>query len=402
MRRDRLIAIVSSVGAAALLLAAAAGLWQAALGQAGRPFSTPIGLVADPSVAPASPAELPAPGEPADGTVRLGFVGDIMQHRAQRNADFAASYAAVAPLLRNLDFVVGNLEFPVDASRPVGPPPRSVRFNGSPAHLDALARAGFDALVTANNHSADQGAAGLQATRAALAARGLIPLGSAERLAELAPRVVRVGDIAVGFVAYTMAPNAYIGADGRTPDWPDRALPVAELYFAGWQGAYRQEGLDWFAAHRTAAEAHGAQFLVAFVHWGEEWHFQPTPDQRRAARDMIDAGFDLVIGSHAHVLNGPEIYRGRLIAYSMGNFVADFAPLEARTTALLELSLARARDGTAALTGFCYRPLLIDRDGHRVIPLRPGLPGDRAQALALARRVLGDGVRPIGSPCSQR
>jgi poly-gamma-glutamate synthesis protein (capsule biosynthesis protein) len=72
-----------------------------------------------------------------------------------------------------------------------------------------------------------------------------------------------------------------------------------------------------------AARAAGADVVIPFMHWGWERETEPTARQRQLARTMIDAGADIVVGSHPHVTQGTETYRGRPIIYSLGNFVFD-------------------------------------------------------------------------------
>ena len=128
------------------------------------PFSTPMNFVLRDDERRDGPSSLDAGRTPGEVILRLAFAGDIMQHRQQAHDDFGASYEQLAPMLAAADIAAGNLEFPVDTTRPVGPPPSSVQFNGSPGHVAALAAAGFDVLSTANNHCFDQGLAGLVRT----------------------------------------------------------------------------------------------------------------------------------------------------------------------------------------------------------------------------------------------
>lgn len=353
------------------------------------PHSTPIELRERPLELATPPASLSAPPEHAPA-VRLGFVGDIMQHRAQAGDDFDASYAEIAPLLRRFDRTIGNLEFPVHPGRPVGPPPASVRFNGSGAHLDALAGAGFDILSTANNHAFDQGLEGARATLDELAARGLVAVGTGSAAAL---RIVEVEGVRIAFAAYTDPPNSYPDDDGEI-QWWSRDWPINALNFRDWTGAHRRQGRRLFARHIADAAADGAGIEIALVHWGEEWVLEPSPDQRRAARDMIDAGFDLVVGSHAHVINGVELYEGRVIAYSLGNFISDFVPTEVRTGAVLEVDLARDPGDGSPIAGFRVYPALTRRDGHVVVPLTGEETGEAADAWAFARRLLGPALTP--------
>lgn len=378
-------------GTAVGLFLGVAGLWTLALAPQ-PPASSPIHLVADFMPVPATPEALEPTGAGAPVVARLLFAGDIMQHRAQGGDDFHRSYARVAPLIGRADLAIGNLEFPVDTTAPVGPPPGSTRFNGSPAHLDALRDAGFDLLGTANNHVWDQGSSGVVGTVAQLERRGLVPLGTARTREELdrTPIVAQVPGAKVAFRAYTMLPNVQSDSAGN-PLWPPADLPVFVLDFAQWRDEYRAQGLALFREHVAQARAAGADLVVAFVHWGKEWYLRPTEDQRSAAHDLIDAGFDLVVGAHSHVINGPEVYRGRLIAYSLGNLVSDFRTLETRTGALLAVDLARRPDGKGvAVSGFRYLPVVVHPEqGHQVVPAVPGSAGVDHQAWSFARSILG-------------
>ncbi|MDJ0947020.1 MAG: CapA family protein [Kiloniellales bacterium] len=374
------------LGAGLLLALALIWLWYSLSVEARRPASTDIVLVEEAAPPAAGPAALPAVDD-AGPRLRLGFAGDIMQHRAQADDDFAASYAGIAPILRGFDLALGNLEFPVHPGRPLGPPPNSVQFNGSPAHLDALAGAGFDLLSQANNHVFDQGLEGALRTRAELEARGLIGLGVGASPAEIGPRVVEVKGVRLAFVAYTFPPNYYEDKTGKPSYWA-RDWPIHALNFEDWTGPYRAQGQSLFAEHVAAAQAQGAEMLIALVHWGREWHYQPSADQRRAAHDMIEAGIGLVVGSQSHVLGPPEVYRDGLIAYSLGNLNSDFVPAEVRLGALLEVTLTRRRD-RLALTGFRYLPVVSEREGHRVTLLEDAAAPEAGELRRLAARILG-------------
>jgi poly-gamma-glutamate capsule biosynthesis protein CapA/YwtB (metallophosphatase superfamily) len=377
-------------GLGAALIAGVALLWRALVFPP-EPASTPIRLVDGPPFRPATVLELPPPPAETTAAATLLFGGDIMQHRRQAKDDFTASYAAIAAMVRGADLAIANLEFPVDTARPVGPAPGSTTFNGSARHVEAIAGAGFDLIQTANNHAYDQGADGVAATWWLLRSRGLEPVGTAPTLAELerSPVVVRkVRGIRLGFVAYTFPPNRYPGQRGLAT-WPPRSAPFFGLNFGEWDAEYRAAGLELFRRHVALARSEGVELLVALVHWGDEWHMQPSADQRRAAHDLVDEGFDLVVGGHSHVLNPAEIYHGRLIAYSLGDLIADFRPVETRTGALLEVRVVRPNDEPARVTGFVWHPTLVERGGHRIRPIHPEAGGQDPKAAAFARGRLG-------------
>jgi len=167
-------------------------------------------------------------------------------------------------------------------------------------------------------------------------------------------------------------------------------MPLFALAFGEWEDEYRSQGVELFKRHVRLARVMGAELVVALVHWGEEWQMQPSTDQRRAARDLVDAGFDLVVGGHSHVLNPAEVYRGRLIAYSLGDLIADFRPYQTRTGALLEVEVVRSRAGPPRVTGFTWYPTIVERDGHRIRFLQPGSDAEATRALEFARSRLGE------------
>ncbi|HET8624326.1 MAG TPA: CapA family protein [Gemmatimonadales bacterium] len=365
------------------------GFWGVTLLERDRPYVPTT--VADSIPPAADPAAVPA-AQAGGARIRLGFVGDLMQTEAQRHDDFRRSYAGVAPHLRVLDLAVGNLEFPVDSTLPVGPDPGTVRFNGSTAHLDAIADAGFDVLQTANNHCNDRGIPGLLRTLAAVRGRGMQPVGTATSRDSLdaVPVVVEIKGIPIGFRAYTMVPNVYRYTG--MPEWPSRELPVDAFDFEYWNGEDRAYGQSVFQRHVAQARNAGAQFLVALVHWGREHHLAPSEGQRRAAHDLVDAGFDLVVGTHSHVLVPSELYRGRLIAYSLGNFLTRPLTFVSSVGAVLEVDVVAGASG-ASMAGFGFRPTYIRRPTRELIPVDSARSSVDAAAWMVARRVLGPGLR---------
>jgi poly-gamma-glutamate capsule biosynthesis protein CapA/YwtB (metallophosphatase superfamily) len=351
------------------------------------PLSSPMDFVFSPVEHRDGPASLRTERPSGNVVLRLAFAGDIMQHSRQATDDFNLCYRGLRPLLAESDVAEANLEFPVDVTLAVGPPDGSVQFNGSKTNVAALAKVGFNVLSTANNHCFDQGVEGLARTQQVLEALGLRAVGNLAGSVQDRPVIVERNGLRIGFFAYTFPPNSYAGADGKIRYW--RAdWPVHELNFSDWSAEYRAQGLELIARHvRAARDAH-VDWLVAVVHWGREWEFQPTADQRLAGRDFIDQGYDLVIGSHGHVLNPVEVYRNRLIAYSLGNLISDFRPWEARTGAILQVNLALSSEGRLEIADFDAVPILTDDPGHRVRPVRAEGAADQV-ARDLAKRILG-------------
>jgi poly-gamma-glutamate capsule biosynthesis protein CapA/YwtB (metallophosphatase superfamily) len=370
-----------------LLLATTSGSFAFVISSSRAPLSSPVELGGDPDFVPATPAGLE--DDDVRSVARIAFVGDIMQHPEQREDDFSRTYQEIRPHLLHYDLVIGNLEFPVDPTRHTGPFPGEARFNGSQEHVRALAQAGIGLVTTANNHSFDMGKEGVLSTLQVLRAEGIESFGTGHPTEDLGPKVMDLGSVRLGFVTYTFPPNVFFDEEGRPVSWP-REWPINELYFDDWSGPYREEGLRMFDRDVMAAREAGAHFIIAFVHWGQEWRFAPNRHQRLAARDMVSSGIDLVVGSHSHVLNPAEWVDGHLVAYSLGNFVSAFRQLEVRTSAVLEVTLVKGDDGKTSLGDFAFRPILTAGEDHRVLPLIDVSTREGRTALKLARTILGE------------
>ncbi len=186
---------------------------------------------------------------------------------------------------------------------------KSYNFRFAPDALQGLAQAGFSYLSIANNHSFDFGRQGFVETLQALAAAGIGTSGAGRSRAEAAaPFVFHKKDAEIRVLSFGAYPADPKGFDGR------RDARAAE----------DAPGMLWLDDEGIAAAAQAfsrSSFNIALVHGGQEWSSVPTPEQKRGYRALVDAGADLVIGSHPHVLQGLEAHGGALIAYSLGNFV---------------------------------------------------------------------------------
>lgn len=257
--------------------------------------------------------------------VKLVFVGDVMLDDGPGQAIQAGRdpLAHFARLLNDADFTVGNLECPIAT---VGQPLESkvISFRAHPRVLPLL-KGRFDALAVANNHSGDYGQDAFMETLSLLDRSGIRHFGGGRDLAAAhAPLWIARHGLRIALLGYDeFKPRAFEAG----PSWP---------------------GIAWsedsqVVADIRAARAAGADLVIPFMHWGWELELQPDARQRQLARTMIDAGADLVIGGHPHVTQGAEYYRGKLIVYSLGNFVFDgFDPPEIPETRegwLLRLSV---------------------------------------------------------------
>lgn len=243
------------------------------------------------------------PAQP--GIVRLLMAGDVMlaDGPGQTIANGGDPLALFDAALRSGDYNLGNLELPVAT---VGKPLESkiFSFRADPQVMRVL-KGRFNALSVANNHSGDYGQAAFLETLQHLSAAGIEQVGGGRNLAEAhRPLWIRQNGLAIAVLAYNeFKPRSFEAG----PDWPGVAWSEDDRVVA-----------DITAARRT-----GADVIIPFMHWGWERERQPTDRQRQLARLMIDAGADLVVGGHPHVTQGVDTYKGKLIVYSLGNFVFD-------------------------------------------------------------------------------
>ena len=253
----------------------------------------------------------PVQVEPAH-TIRVAAVGDIMMGTTFPESilppeDGATLFRSVAPLLAGYNIVFGNLEGPLtDVERsPKCPKPRRngrpcFAFRTPPRYAARLAEAGFTAVNVANNHSLDFGMEGLDDTLDVLDAAGIEAVGG-ERVAVF---TVSGKSVAVAGFSYSL----------RTPYvHPLRDVEAAREIVEELKGEY---DLVVVSFHGGAEGARAMRVTDA----EEEFMGERRGNVVRFARTVVDAGADLVLGHGPHVPRAIEVYRGKLIAYSLGNF----------------------------------------------------------------------------------
>lgn len=246
-----------------------------------------------PAVLPAEESAEPVQTQPESVSITLSFAGDCTLG-SDESFGYAGSFTeayynqGAAFFLNNVreifeqdDLTVVNFEGTItDSDQRAG---KSWAFKGPREYTEILTCASVEAANLANNHSSDYGEQSLEDTRAALTEAGIEHFGF-EETAVIDVRGVKVGLLGM----YTVYEDeAYISQLQQR---------IADL------------------------QAQGAKVIVANFHWGLEMDYSPEADQVELAHAAIDAGAHLVIGHHPHVLQGVEVYKGRYIVYSLGNF----------------------------------------------------------------------------------
>ncbi|MBA2532711.1 MAG: CapA family protein [Nocardioidaceae bacterium] len=253
---------------------------------------------------------------PAVTTVTVA--GDIMLGRAVAVAAAAAGDVAapLGPMRRRLagaDITVGNLESTLSQA---GPPEQGGdSFAAPPSVLDGLDEAGFDLLSLGNNHTGDYGDRALLQTIERLRQSPIESVG-AGRDARHAwrPVVLRRNGISFGFVAFN--------AIGETPRATRGQPGAAEVRMQPRTGPLDRGDLRRLTTTIDTLSRR-VDVVVAMPHWGDQYTYEPVPDQRRVGRAMIDAGADIVVGGHPHWTQGIQLRHRQLVVHSLGNFVFD-------------------------------------------------------------------------------
>lgn len=237
--------------------------------------------------------------EPPDGE-------PVLVRRRHVLEDGKKRLSAIRPYVELADFATVNMETQLASRRPEGRLSKSVTFYSPPEFAKLLEWCGFDYVALGNNHTWDYQEAGLRSTFVALDA-------------------TRLGYSGAGFDEPTARAAHLADLDGKR---------FAFLSYVGWAGT--------FSPHQAAEGSKGGAALgssqvfaedlaalpadataVLQYHSGLEYSDEPALSERTRLRLAIDDGADVAIGHHAHILQGLEVYRNRLIAYSMGNFLFD-------------------------------------------------------------------------------
>ncbi|MFH1825261.1 MAG: CapA family protein [Candidatus Firestonebacteria bacterium] len=242
-------------------------------------------------------------------TLSLIAVGDIMLGRyvdvVLEKKPPVYPYEKVKSIISSADITFGNLECSL-ARDPSKEKPilTGYVFKASSDYSDGLKEAGFDILSLANNHSKGGGKGTIVKTIDVLNKKGIVTVGAGENLDKARElKIIKVDNIKVVFIASTLVcPEIYLAKEDES-------------------GVYKSDENLILEDVKKAKQI--SSIVIVSLHWGEEKEFTPTNSQRDLAHKIIDNGCDLIIGHHPHVLQGLEIYKGKLIVYSLGNFIFD-------------------------------------------------------------------------------
>ena len=319
--------------------------------------------------------------EPEITEIRIQFAGDVLLHSGFGIVDVARIGEDIydfRPYLRDIapyvdgDLAIINMETPVDAYGGNQGIATFPLFNVPFEILEALQYAGFNHLISANNHSFDMGWNGLINTVASFERAGINHTGVHTTEEEFhRPTILDVNGIQVGIIAYTDSAN---GLESLVPYY---VLPWAMRRFQ----SHVMDDVPAISEDIARLREEGAQLVIVALHWGAEYVDEPTPMQREIARALCDAGADVIMGKHSHSPQPLEWHYRQdgsraLIMYSLGNFLADQTRLsDASVTAqvnsefhvtqygmLVSLDVTKDEEGEIRLVHADVIPTLCMRD----------------------------------------
>lgn len=261
------------------------------------------------------------------GRATVSIVGDIMLDRGveeiMEERGYAHPYEKVSRIFLEDDMTLGNLECPITETENPALKRRDIVFRAKKKNAIELKVAGFDVLNLANNHSMDQRSKGLKDTIDMLNYQGISTVGAGENREEAREHVVtKIKGVKIGILGYSaFPPEGFVFSE---KDYDVARIDAKSL------------------KDEVSTAKKDCDFLIATIHWGNEYDNYPSEMQRDLARMMVDSGADAIVGHHPHVLQGVEKYMGKYIFYSLGNFVFDRQiPKGTDISVILQLNISK-------------------------------------------------------------
>ena len=295
------------------------------------------------NVEPAPPSSqaastLPPPEPSREWTLLAG--GDVLMDRTEPLG--VDPFEFIRPSLASAELAVVNAEMAISGGGAAAD--KQYVFRAPPSTAHRIAAAGVDVANLANNHAKDYGSSGLVDTIELLEQQGVVALGAgATDIDAYRYRVLDTGvDVSVAFVGVSMIVPRNFPAGPDTPGIASARPPSRVM-----------------ESVRAAKDT--ADVVIAVVHWGVERTTCPNAAQRDFAQELLGAGADAVIGHHPHVLQPIEFANGKLVAYSLGNFIWHPRAGITGETGVLQIDF-----DAEEIVGWDFHPHLLNNDGAPV------------------------------------
>ena len=337
--------------------------------------------------------------EPADpeapvSTATVLATGDLLMHKKVIDSgkqedgsyDFSSIFRYISPIVQQADYAVANLETTLAGTDNGYAYSGNPKFNSPDAIVDAAKDAGFQMLLTANNHSLDTGLVGFKRTVQVVREKGLETLGTYLTADEKKWTIVNVNGINLGMVCYTYS-------DGFNQSGKPVLNFVNELSEDGLLNYFTYDHLPEFyeelGTYVKEMKAAGADATILFIHWGTEYRLSADTNQTAMAQALCDLGIDAIVGGHPHVVEPMDLLTSSqdpshktVVLYSLGNAVSNQRKeeIESRPTGetedglLYRLTFGKYADGTVKIDAVDLIPTWVNMNsdsGSRLYPIIP-------------------------------
>jgi poly-gamma-glutamate synthesis protein (capsule biosynthesis protein) len=275
----------------------------------------------------------------ADGYFDIGY--GMGSQIAKHGVKFPFKY--VSHLLREADLTIGNLECVIATKTPWSGI-RAKEFLADVRVVDSLLYAGIDVMSVTNNHVMQHGSLAFRETVSLLRLNNIIPVGCIARGNSRQELIlIRRKSINIGLLSFSLIQDMHnLNPKEYAYCYPVDVEKIVE---------------------EINVVSNLCDILIVLLHWGDEYSCIPSHEQRELAYNLIDNGVDIIIGHHPHVLQGVEIYKKKIIAYSLGNFVFNKSYKRCRQSAILEVTVSK--DGQST---FNMIPVWINELGQPTLP----------------------------------
>ena len=351
-----------------------------------KPTASPVETIGDPT-------ETEAPTAPVS-TATILSTGDLLMHKKVINSgkqedgsyDFESIFRYIAPYTGKADYAVANLETTLCGTDKGFAYSGNPKFNCPDALVDSARDAGFDMLLTANNHSMDTTIVGYKRTLEVVREKGLATLGTYLTPEEKKWTVLDINGIKIGVMCFCYS-------DGFAPNG-NPVLNYNEVPEPGLLSYFTYDKLPEFYAqvqtYLDEMKAAGVEATLVYMHWGEEYKLSANKDQQAMAQKLCDMGIDAIVGSHPHVLEPVDLLQSTtdpnhatVVLYSLGNAVSNQRKEEMTTLttgetedgALFSVTFAKYPDGTVCLDAVELIPTWVNmhansgKTEYNIIPL---------------------------------
>ncbi len=341
-----------------------------------------------------------APTEPKPfkvSTATISNTGDFLMHLGVTNSGYDAAngtyhyermFTYLTDYVQQADYAVGNLETTLagTAYNYSGFP----MFNSPDGFATSLKEAGFDLILTANNHTYDTREHGFLRTQEVLRENGLEWLGTTLSEDQTLWQVKEINGIKVGMVCYTYATHqagGKVSLNGNAAMSDATSSLISTFDYDHLEDFYAE-----MEANISAMEAAGAEAVMLYIHWGNEYRLVENTYQNNIAQKMCDLGVDVIVGGHPHVVQPMELLTSQtdpdhktVCLYSMGNAVSNqrlgnmgssITTAHTEDGVWFSITFAKYSDGTVILESADILPLWVNMfydsaSGNKIYQILP-------------------------------